>query len=35
MEIFQKIMYGFSAVLMLGGIGIAAWFYKKKKESDR
>ena len=35
MEIFQQIMYGFYAVLTLAVIGIAAWFYKKKKESDR
>jgi LPXTG-motif cell wall-anchored protein len=35
METFQHIMYGFYAVLMVGAIGIAAWFYKKKKESDR
>ena len=35
MAIYQQIMYGFYAVLMLVAIGIAAWFYKKKKESDR
>lgn len=35
MEIFQKFMYWFYVVLMLSAIGIAAWFYKKKKESDR
>ena len=35
MEIFQQIMYGFYAVLLLGAIGIAVWFYKKQKESDR
>jgi LPXTG-motif cell wall-anchored protein len=35
MQIFQQIMYGFYAVLMLAAIGIAAWFYKKKKENDR
>lgn len=35
MEIYQNIMYGFYAVLMLAAIGIAVWFYKKKKESDQ
>ncbi len=35
METFQQIMYGFYAVLILAAIGISAWFYKKKKESDR
>jgi hypothetical protein len=35
METFQQIMYAFYAVLMLAAIGIAAWFYKKQKESDR
>jgi hypothetical protein len=35
MEILQKFMYGFYAVLTLAAIGITAWFYKKKKESDR
>jgi LPXTG-motif cell wall-anchored protein len=35
MAIFQQIMYWFYALLMLAAIGIAAWFYKKKKESDR
>ena len=35
MEIYQQIMYGVYAVLMLAAIGIGTWFYKKKKESDR
>ncbi len=35
MAIYQQLMYGFYAVLMLAAIGIATWFYKKKKESDR
>jgi LPXTG-motif cell wall-anchored protein len=35
MQIFQQVMYGFYAVLMLAAIGIGAWFYKKKKENDR
>jgi hypothetical protein len=35
MQIYQQIMYGFYAVLLLAVIGIAAWFYKKQKESDR
>ena len=35
MAIFQQIMYWFYAVLLLAAIGIAAWFYKKKKESER
>jgi len=35
MEIFQQIMYWFYAVLMLAAIGIAVWFYKKKRESER
>ena len=35
METFQQIMYGFYVVLILAAIGISAWFYKKKKESDR
>jgi hypothetical protein len=35
MGLYQQIMYGFYAVLMLAAIGIAAWFYKKQKESDR
>ena len=35
MEIFQKIMYGFFAVLMIAALGITAWFYKKQKENDR
>jgi LPXTG-motif cell wall-anchored protein len=35
MHIFQQIMYAFYAGLTLVAIGIAAWFYKKKKESDR
>jgi LPXTG-motif cell wall-anchored protein len=34
MQIFQQIMYAFYAVLMLAAIGIAAWFYKKRKDSD-
>ncbi|MBN1566817.1 MAG: LPXTG cell wall anchor domain-containing protein [Acidobacteria bacterium] len=35
MEVFQQFMYWFYAVMLLAAIGIAAWFYKKKKESDR
>ena len=35
MAIFQQIMYWFYAVLLLAAIGIAVWFYKKKKESER
>jgi LPXTG-motif cell wall-anchored protein len=35
MENFQQIMNWFYGVLMLIAIGIGAWFYKKKRESDR
>ncbi len=35
MEVFQNIMYGFFAVLMVAAIGIAVWFYKRQKENDR
>jgi hypothetical protein len=35
METFQQVMYGFYAVLMLGAVGIAVWFYRKQKENDR
>jgi len=35
METFQQIMYGFYVVMMLAAIGIAIWFYKKRKESGR
>ncbi len=35
METFQHIMYGFYAVLMVAAVGMAAWLYKKKNESDR
>ena len=35
MQTFQQIMYGFYAVLLLAAIAISAWFYKKRKESDR
>ena len=35
MVIFQQIMYGFFAILMLAAIGITIWFYKKQKENDR
>ena len=35
MEIFQQLMYGFFAVLMLAALGITVWFYKKQKEGDR
>ncbi len=35
MEVFQNVMYGFFAVLMVAAIGIAVWFYKRQKENDR
>ena len=35
MEVFHQIMNWFYAVLLIAVIGIAGWFYKKKKESDR
>jgi len=35
METLQQIMYAFYAVLMLAAVGIAMWFYKKRKENDR
>jgi hypothetical protein len=35
MEVFQQFMYWFYGAMLLGAIGIVAWFYKKKKESDR
>ena len=35
METLQQVMYAFYAVLMLAAAGIAAWFYKKRKENDR
>ena len=35
MQVFQQVMYGFFAVLMLAALAIAAWFYKKQKENDR
>ena len=35
MAIFQQIMYGFFAILMLAAIGVTIWFYKKQKENDR
>ncbi len=35
MAIFQQLMYGFFAVLMLAAIGITVWFYKRQKENDR
>jgi LPXTG-motif cell wall-anchored protein len=35
METFHQIMNWFYAGLMLAAVGIGAWFYKKKKESDR
>jgi LPXTG-motif cell wall-anchored protein len=34
METLQQVMYVFY-VLMLAAAGIAAWFYKKRKENDR
>ena len=35
MAIFQQIMYWFYVALLLAAIGIAVWFFKKKKESDQ
>jgi LPXTG-motif cell wall-anchored protein len=35
MEVFQQFMYWFYGAMLLAAIGIAAWFYRKKKESDR
>jgi LPXTG-motif cell wall-anchored protein len=35
MEAFHEVMNWVYGVLMLGAIGIGAWFYKKKKESER
>lgn len=35
METLQQIMYGFYAVLMLAAVGLAMWFYKKRKENDQ
>jgi len=35
MKTLQQIMYAFYAVLMLAAFGIAAWFYKKRKENDQ
>jgi LPXTG-motif cell wall-anchored protein len=35
METFQQIMYWFYAVLLMAAVGIAVWFFKKKKESDQ
>lgn len=35
MEVFQQFMYWFYGAMLLAAIGIAAWFYKKKRESDR
>jgi LPXTG-motif cell wall-anchored protein len=35
MQIFHEVMNWFYVGLMVGAIGIGAWFYKKKKESDR
>jgi LPXTG-motif cell wall-anchored protein len=35
METLQQIMYAFYAVLMLAAVGIAMWFYKKRKENDQ
>jgi LPXTG-motif cell wall-anchored protein len=35
MKTLQQIMYGFYAVLMVAAVGIAAWFYKKRRENGR
>jgi LPXTG-motif cell wall-anchored protein len=35
MDAFHQIMNWFLGGLLLGAIVIGAWFYKKKKESDR
>lgn len=35
MEVFQNVMYGFFAVMMVAAIGIAVWFYRKEKEKNR
>ena len=35
MQIFHEVMNCFYGVLVVGAICIGAWFYKKKKESDR
>jgi len=35
MENFHEIMNVIYAALMVAAVGIGAWFYKKKKESDR
>jgi LPXTG-motif cell wall-anchored protein len=35
METFHQLMNWFYAVLIVGAVGIAVWFLKKKRESDR
>ena len=35
MESFHQFMNWFYAALVVGAIGIAVWFLKKKRESDR
>jgi LPXTG-motif cell wall-anchored protein len=35
MEAFHQFMNWFYAVLVIGAVGIAVWFLKKKKESDQ
>jgi hypothetical protein len=35
METLQQVVYAFYAVLMPAAADIAAWSYKKRKESDR
>lgn len=34
MKSFQLVMYMFYAVMALGVVGLAAWFFMKKKEKS-